>query len=390
MKKLIYFDNSATSFPKPREVILAMEDYFHNIGASPGRSGHRLSIASARIVMEARIALSLLLGIEDPLDIVFTKNITEALNIVTHGLLKSGDHVITTAMEHNSVIRPLRECERHGGVEVSVISCSPCGEPDLEALAKAIKPNTKAIFMLHASNVTGAIMPIDEVGRIAQKNGIVFVVDGAQSAGAIPINLQNSNIDIFAFTGHKSLLGPQGTGGLYIKKSLAKEMQQFVCGGTGSRSEFEIHPDFMPDKFEAGTPNTIGIAGLLGALKYIEREGVENIRTKEERLTKMFLDGLDSIKGIHAYGLDDIHKMVAVVSFNVDGISPSEASLILDEDFGIMARVGLHCAPLAHRTIGTFPVGTIRFSFGYFNTEVEIQYALEAIEKIAKNKNAKL
>ena len=379
---MIYFDNAATSWPKPKEVMLAMEDYFYNIGASPGRSGHRLAVSSGRIVMEARETTALLLGVANPLDIVFTKNVTEALNIATSGLLTSGDHVITTGMEHNSVIRSLRMMEA-AGVELSVIPCSPQGELQPEDIAKAIKPNTKAIFMLHASNVTGGIMPINKVGNIARKNGIVFVVDGAQSAGALPIDLQEQPVDIFTFTGHKSLLGPQGTGGMYICKDVAKRLKPLSAGGTGSRSEFEVQPDFMPDKFEAGTPNTIGIAGLGAATKYLLSEGVDTIRVKEMLLTKLFIDGLQSIKGVHLYGRQSVENRMAIVSFNIDGVLSSDAALMFDEKFGIMVRVGLQCAPLAHRTIGTFPDGAIRFSFGYFNTKEEIKYALEAVEQVA-------
>lgn len=381
-KGIIYFDNAATSYPKPRSVFEAMEEHFFDIGASPGRSGHRLALAASRIIMGVREELAALLGVNDPLDIVLTKNVTEALNIAAFGLLKAGDNVVTTAMEHNSVIRPLRELEAKG-VEVSVVPCSLLGKLDWEAFIGALKPNTKAIFMQHISNVTGGMMPIAEVGKIAQAKGIVFIVDGAQSAGAIPIDLQKSNVDIFAFTGHKSLLGPQGTGGFYIRKGLASKMSHFACGGTGSRSEYEVHPDFLPDKFEAGTPNTIGFAGLLGALRFLAQEGIANIRAHEEELTRVFSAGLEGIEGVSIYGNLDATSKAALVSLNIDGVSPSEAALILDEEFGIMTRVGLHCAPLAHRSIGTFPIGTLRFSFGYFNTLAEIHQGLRAIAEIA-------
>ncbi|MCF8054946.1 MAG: aminotransferase class V-fold PLP-dependent enzyme [Deltaproteobacteria bacterium] len=382
---MIYFDNAATSKPKPAEVLQAMQHYFENIGTSPGRSGYNLAITAGRIIMESRERIAELLGVPDPLEIVLTKNVTESLNIATWGLLEPGDAVITTAMEHNSVIRPLREREARGEISLSVVPCSPWGELDLTAMERAITPQTKAIFVQHASNVTGGIMPLEEIGAIAQRHDCLLVVDGAQSAGALPLNLANSAVDIFAFTGHKSLLGPQGTGGFYVKKDVAKQMKRFLCGGTGSRSEFETHPEFLPDKFEAGTPNTIGFAGLNAALKFLKNEGVTNIRAKEEELTAFFLTGLKSIGGIKIYGPADAKKVLPAVSFTIEGISPAEAAETLEEEFGIMTRVGLQCAPLAHRTIGTFPTGTIRFSFGYFNTQEEVQTGLLALKKITNS-----
>lgn len=383
---LIYFDNAATSWPKPKETILAMERYHRMVGGSPGRSGHRLSIEAGRIIMDTREALAELFGVEDPFQIVFTKNATEALNLAIRGLLSPGDHVITSGMEHNSVMRPLRRLESEG-VEVSVVPCSPTGELNPDDLLFHIKKNTKAIVMTHASNVSGTIMPVTEIGKMAKERNIIYCVDAAQTAGALPIHVGEMNIDLLAFTGHKSLFGPQGTGGLYIRKGLEKNILPLTVGGTGSSSEYEQQPNFMPDKFESGTPNTPGLAGLGAGVKYVLDKDVEAIRSKEIFLTHRFLHGMKSIKGVHLYGPEDVTNKIPIVSFTTEGITPSEAALILDEKFGIMSRPGLHCAPSAHRTIGTFPVGTIRFSFGYFNTEEEIDVALDAVERIASHRH---
>jgi len=380
--QLIYFDNAATSWPKPAGMVEAMGYYNEMVGGSPGRSGHRRSIDAGRIILETREALAELFGIDDSLRIIFTKNATEALNIALLGLLQSGDHVIATCMEHNSVMRPLRFLETQG-VQISVVSCSGDGRLNREDVQTAIRPQTRLLVVTHASNVTGTIQPIAELGQLARDHGVLFCVDAAQTAGALPIHVDEMAIDLLAFSGHKSLFGPQGTGGFYIRRGLEQRLRPLMMGGTGSRSEFEAQPDFMPDKYESGTPNAIGLAGLGAGVRFVLAEGVEAIRSKEEELTKRFLKGLASLKGITVYGPADAADRAAVVSFNIDGVSPSEGSLELDERFGILCRPGLHCAPAAHRTIGTFPRGTIRFGFGYFNTEEEISLALEAIRSLA-------
>ncbi len=276
---LLYFDNAATSWPKPEETQAAMNRYLREIGGSPGRSGHRLSIEAGRVILDAREAVALLFGVDDPSRIVFTKNATEALNIALRGLLNAGDHVITSSMEHNSVMRPLRALEEEG-VAVSVIPCSVRGELDPAALPSAIRPNTKAIILTHASNVTGTILPIGEAGRVAREHGLILIVDAAQTAGVLPICVEEMGIDLLAFTGHKSLFGPPGTGGLYIRKGLETQIRPLMTGGTGSRSEFEEQPLFLPDKFEAGTPNTIGLAGLAAGVSWILARGVDAIRAR--------------------------------------------------------------------------------------------------------------
>jgi len=385
---VIYFDNAATSWPKPEETLRAMEHYLLKIGGNPGRSGHRLSLEAARIVLKAREAVAELFGIEDALQVVFTKNATEALNLATRGLLHPGDHVITSSMEHNSVMRPLRTLEKEG-VDLTVIPCSPAGELDPADLSPALRPNTRAIYLTSASNVTGTLMPLAEVGRIAHENGLIFCVDAAQAAGSFPLDVTDLGIDLLAFTGHKSLYGPQGTGGLYIRKALEKEIFPLMTGGTGSRSEFEEQPDFLPDKFESGTANTVGLAGLEAGVRYVLARGVTQIRAEEVHLTGLLLDGLKTIPGVTLFGPDSLSRRIAVVSFMIQGLSPAEVALALDEEDNIMSRPGLQCAPSAHRTIGTFPVGTSRFSLGAFNTAVQVHTALEAVSRLAATAHRK-
>ncbi len=381
----LYFDNAATSWPKPAEVPAAMERYLSRIGASPGRSGHRLSLDAGRVILEAREAMACLLGADDPLRIVFTKNATEALNIALQGLLNPGDHVITSALEHNSVMRPLRALEAEG-VSLSVLPFSDRGGLDPGEIRPAIRPNTRAIVLTHASNVTGAILPIAAAGRIAREQGLVLIVDAAQTAGAVPIAVEEMGIDLLAFTGHKSLFGPPGTGGLYIRAGLEERIRPLTRGGTGSRSEFEEHPLFLPDKFEAGTPNTVGLAGLAAGVTWVLARGVEAIRAREEALAGRFLCGLREIPRIELYGPTEPSQRIAVVSFTISGLTPAEVAQGLDEKFDILSRPGLHCAPAAHRAIGTFPQGTVRFGFGPFTREPEIDTALEALRTLAEGR----
>ena len=384
-RNIIYFDNAATSWPKPPETIAAMQNYLQNIGGSPGRSGHRLSIEAARIVFDTREKLAQLFNVSDPLRIILTRNATEALNIAVFGYLKQGDHVITSGMEHNSVMRPLRAMEKRG-VGITVIPCGIDGLIDPGHIAGAIKRNTKAIFITNASNVTGTIMPVSDIGRIAREHDLVLCVDAAQTAGCYPIDVAQMNIDLLAFTGHKSLLGPSGTGGLYIREGLEKSIEPICVGGTGSRSEVEEQPDFMPDRYEAGTPNTVGIAGLKAGVEFVLSEGVDQIENKEEKLVKMFMEGISDLPGIILYGQKSVERRTPIVSFNIAGMDPAAVALELDERFGIMSRSGLHCAPSAHKSIGTYPIGTLRFSFSYFNTEEQIIASIEALKNISKSR----
>ena len=380
---ILYFDNAATTWPKPPETLQAMIRYQETVGGSPGRSAHRLSIEAARIVYDTREAVADVLGIDDPFRIAFTKNATEGLNIAIQGILKPGDHCVTSGMEHNSVMRPLRAMEAKG-VDITVVPCQRDGALNPTDVEAAIRPETRLIVLIHASNITGTLMPVAEVGAIARRRGIPLLVDAAQTAGALPINVNAMNIDLLAFTGHKSLFGPQGTGGLYIRQGLDEQIAPLMMGGTGSRSEFEEQPEFMPDKYESGTQNAIGLAGLGAGIGFIRKAGVEAIRQKEMALTRAFLEGAGSLPGVHLYGPREAEKRTAVVSFNIDGMVPSETAMRLDEDYGILCRPGLHCAPLAHRTAGTFPQGTVRFSFGYYNTLDQVQTALKAIEEISR------
>ncbi len=383
--EVVYLDNAATSFPKPEAALEAMMRYQREIGGSPGRSGHRLSIEAGRIVHETREVLARLFNIDDPLQIVFTKNATEALNIALVGLLKPGDHVITTGMEHNAVMRPLRFLASRG-VDLSIVPCSDRGELDPDDIRAAFRTNTRAVVMTHASNVTGTIMPVQEIGLLTRERvDTVLCVDAAQTAGALPIDVAAMAVDLLAFTGHKSLYGPQGTGGLYIRKGLDKKIAPLMRGGTGSRSEFEEQPDFMPDKYECGTPNTVGLAGLSAGAAYILEKGVEAVRDKEDALTRLFLDRLHALgEDVTIYGPRSAQDRISVISFKLRDITASDAALYLDEHWGIMCRPGLHCAPAAHRTIGTFPHGTVRFSFGFFNTEAHADLAAEALRQLVK------
>ncbi|HGJ65301.1 TPA: aminotransferase class V-fold PLP-dependent enzyme [bacterium] len=380
---MIYLDNSATSRPKPPEVIQAMNDFLNNVCANSGRSGHRLAIQASRIVYDTREVLAQLFNISDPLQIVFTMNATESINLALLGLLQGGDHVITSSIEHNSVMRPLRMLESHG-VELSVIKCSKTGFIDPDDVKKQIKKNTKMIALNHASNVTGSIQPAKEIGKIARENEIIFILDSAQTAGNYPIDVEDMNIDLLAFTGHKSLCGPQGTGGLYIRKGI--NLKPIKFGGTGSQSDEEFQPDFMPDRYESGTLNLVGIAGLGAGVRFIIRKGIDSIRKKECELTQMMIDGLLSIHNVSVYGDHNAEHRVGVISFNIEGLLSSESALILEDEFDILCRSGLHCAPSAHKTIDTFPEGTIRFSLGIFSTKDDVIESVNAVRKIAENK----
>ena len=382
--KSIYLDNAATSWPKPPSVADAMVHFLQEIGANPGRSGHRLSVEAARIVYAAREAIAELFGAPDPLRVVFGPNVTEALNLVLRGLLRPGDHVITSSMEHNSMMRPLRALER-AGVEVTVVRCSPEGFLDPADVEVAVRSDTVMIALNHASNVVGTLLPIAEAGRVARRHDALLLVDAAQTGGAYPVDVQADGIDLLAFTGHKSLYGPMGTGGLILGERVdLSRLEPLVRGGTGSRSEREEQPDFAPDMYESGTPNAVGLAGLNAGVRWVLERDVEAVCSHEEALTRQLLAGLGDIPGVTVYGGLDGARQTATVSFNLAGMEPSEVGLRLDEEYGIMCRVGLHCAPAAHRTLGTFPNGTVRFGLGAFNTSDEVDAALSAVGQLAR------
>lgn len=367
--------------------------FLDDVGANPGRSGHRLSLEAGRIVYEAREAVARLLNAPDPLRLVWTANVTEALNLAFYGYLRPGDHVVTSSMEHNSVMRPLRALaagETGGPIELTVLPCSREGFLRPADLEESLRPNTVLIALNHASNVCGSLLPVREAGAIARRHRrpggdpCLLLVDAAQTAGAYPIDVQADQIDLLAFTGHKALGGPMGTGGLVIGSRVnVDRLRPLKQGGTGSRSEQETQPDFLPDMCESGTPNAVGLAGLLAGVTWIEKQGVQAIRQQEMALTTRLLDGLQRIPGLIVYGGLDPARQTATVSFNLAGREPSEVGLRLDDDYGILCRVGLHCAPAAHRTLGTFPVGTVRFGLSAFNTPDQVETALAAVAEIA-------
>lgn len=376
---MLYFDHAATSYPKPKRVMDGVLRGMESFGANPGRSGHQLALRASREIFDARETLAKFFNIGDPKQVIFTSNCTEALNLAIKGVLKKGDHVITSSMEHNSVLRPIKALEEEG-VENTIITCTKEGALPLEKLDQSIKENTKLIVLTHSSNLTGTLMPITEVGKIARERGILFLVDAAQTAGLYPIDVEKMYIDLLAAPGHKALLGPQGTGFLYIRENIY--LKTLKEGGTGSKSQDLIQPDILPDRYESGTPNTPGIVGLKEGIKIITEKGREHILQQEESLTKYFLEEMTKLDFIEVYGPKDCKKQSPVVALNFRGMDSSEISYILDSMFNIGVRPGLHCAPLAHETIGTLEQGVVRFSFGYSTTLEEVQQAVEAIKSI--------
>ena len=378
---MIYLDNASTSFPKPEIVYERMDIFQRTLCANPGRGAHRMAIESAREVMHTRELLAKLFNIKDPSRIVFTLNCTEAINLGIKGLLGEKRHVIVSSMEHNSVIRPLTHMKENG-IEFNAIPCLENGEIDLSSLESAIKPDTGLIVCTHASNVTGELLPISKIGSIAKKRNIPFMVDAAQTAGIIPIDVEADNIDLLAFPGHKGLLGPQGTGGLWIGEGL--DLEPLRYGGTGSHSEDAYQPKVSPDRYESGTLNTPGIVGLGASVQYILERGIENLRSFEIELTEYLIERIRSIQGISCYGHMDPKNKTGIVSFNFGGVHCTEVAHVLDRGFGIAVRSGLHCAPAAHKIIGTFPGGTVRVSLGVFNTKNHIDALIDALSEISK------
>lgn len=374
----IYLDNAATSFPKPPEVAETMARLLRETSLSPGRSAHGFSLAASRVVFTARETVAAFFGCQDSSRVVFTSNITEAINVGIFGLLGPGDRVLTTGMEHNSVMRPLRFLEQTRGIAIDVLPTSAAGEVDPDDVKRQLSGKTRLIIINHVSNVTGAMADLAAIG--ARKGDALLMVDAAQSAGVFPIDMEAMSIDFLAFTGHKALLGPTGTGGFLFRQDLP--MAPLKMGGTGSNSEEEEQPQLSPDCYEAGTLNTLGIGGLAAALDFINRTGLETIRRQEAQLTSLLLDGLAGIPGISIYGPPAGANRGAVVSIRMAGMSVADLAFQLDRRHGIMARAGLHCSPAAHHTIKTFPAGTLRLSPGFFNTTAEIIACLSALEVI--------
>jgi cysteine desulfurase / selenocysteine lyase len=382
---MIYLDNAATSWPKPPEVITAMTDVLNHAGGNPGRSGHRLSIAAARVVYEARETIANFFNLGDPLRVVFTNNATHAVNIVVHGLLKPGDSVVTSSMEHNAVMRPLRNMEKRG-VKLNIVQCADDGTLNPANVADLVSSKTRLVIIVHASNVTGTISPIAEIARIVHKAGSLLLVDAAQTAGTLPVDMSILGADFIAFTGHKGLQGPPGIGGLLISSRCdTSHLESLMQGGTGSESEYEEQPGALPDKYESGTANLVGIAGLLAGIQWVEKNSVDEIRSHENKLTKLLIEGLSVIPNLRIFGTLDPNSCTSIVSFKAVGKRVSEIGFRLDEEHDIMTRVGLHCAPVAHRTIGSYPEGTVRLAPGIFTTLEDIDKTLRAINDIVSH-----
>jgi len=378
---MIYLDNAATSYPKPETVYKEVERCMRDYCANPGRGGHKMSIISGRAVMSAREVVSSFFNIKNPLQLCFMKNATEALNTAIKGYVSEKMHVVTTSMEHNAVARPLNVLKRDGVIELTIVEANPYGEIDPEIIRKSIRKNTGLIVCTFSSNVNGTILPVKEIGRIASEHGIAFLVDAAQGAGDAEIDVEKMHIDMMAFPGHKGLLGPQGTGGLYVSERI--KLRPLMEGGTGSNSEYIYQPEFMPDKLESGTLNTPGIIGLKNGVEFINNAGKTNLRLYKEYLYKRLYDGTRGIRGIKIYSLGDEKKNSGILALNIEGLDSTQVSEILDKDYDIATRAGLHCAPLAHRTLGTLKTGVVRLSPGPFNTAFQIDRTIEALERIA-------
>ena len=377
---MIYFDNAATTVKKPPQVIDAVVNALSGAGNS-GRGGHGASLEAARTIFAARQLLAELFNAESPERIAFTANSTQALNTAINGIVNTGDHIITTELEHNSVLRPLYEAERQGA-EISFVKSDKQGKIRYEDFEKLIKPNTRAIVCTHASNLTGNVLDIKRIGEIARRNDLLFVVDASQSAGVLDIGGQKMNIDILCFTGHKGLLAPQGTGGIYLRGGVT--IRPLLSGGSGVQRYSKTHPRQMPTALEAGTLNCHGIAGLKAAVEYINSVGMENIRQKEQQLMRQFYDGVKDIPGVKIYGDFGTDMRCAIVALNVGSYPSEQVSDALFRDYGIATRAGAHCAPLMHKALGTEIQGAVRFSFSHYNTAEEVECAVRAFKDIAE------
>jgi cysteine desulfurase family protein len=385
MSKLIYLDNGATSFPKPEEVYHFMDHFYRNFGVNPGRSGYDLCLESGEIVESTRKLLTDFFNGTDPNRLCFSYNSTDALNLIINGMLKKGDHVITTNIEHNSVLRPIYHLEKYEGVEADYIPVDSSGFVDPDDFPKKFKDNTKLVIVNHASNVIGTIQPVKEIGKHCKERGIPFAIDASQSAGKIPIDMDELNIDIVAFTGHKSLMGPTGIGGLYVREGV--EIRHTRAGGTGVRSAVRTHLFEYPYRLEYGTLNTVGVAGLNAGVKWVNKKGINEIHQHEMKLTTMLRDGLKDTEGVTLYCQENLTDHIGVFLFNIDGFEALNVGTLLDVDYNIACRTGLHCAPLIHDHLGTTEIhGAVRFGIGPFNTEEHIDAAIHAVKEIVSMK----
>ena len=378
----VYLDNASTSFPKPKIVCDSIYNYLTNVGGNPGRSNHDNALSANRYLYTARENIASFFNYDSIENVIFTSNITSSLNILLNGILKPGDHVITSSMEHNSVIRPLHNLSLTNNVELTIINAEKNGIVKVSSIKEAIKSNTKLIIITHASNVTGSIQPIKEIGMLCKSYNIHYILDCAQSAGVLPIDFKDLNLSALAFTGHKSLLGPQGIGGFIINNELNSICSPIILGGTGSLSHSLTQPDFLPDKFESGTLNIPGIIGLSAGIEFINSEGLNTIREHNKNLRNNLIDGISNISNYTIYGDLSSDLGTSCISISHSKMDISELSFMLDNDFNISNRSGLHCAPIAHQTIGSYPNGTVRLSLGYFNTIDEIKYTIDCLNKI--------
>lgn len=378
---MIYMDNAATTMHKPQEVIDAVAAAMGSMG-NAGRGANEASLSASRIIYDTRERLCRLFGAENPRQIVFTGNSTESLNIAIKGLLNPGDHVITTMLEHNSVLRPLYEMEKKG-VELTVVKSNPAGSFEIKDMEDAITAKTKMIICTNGSNLTGNYIDVASVGELAHKHGLLFVVDASQTAGVFPIDVQKMHIDVLCFTGHKGLLGPQGTGGLYVREGIS--VRPLKCGGSGIKTYSKEHPSEMPTALEAGTLNGHGIAGLGAALEYLEKKGIDTIRAEEQELMRRFYEGVKDIPNIKIYGDFGTWNRCAIVAVNIGDYDSSEVSDALLTEYNISTRPGGHCAPLMHEALGTVEQGAVRFSFSHYNTEEEVDAAIEAVRELAED-----
>lgn len=384
MSKLIYLDNGATSFPKPEEVYTFMDHFYRKFGVNPGRSGYDICMEAGDLVEGTRQQMCEFFNSKHPDRLVFSYNSTDALNLIINGLLQKGDHAITTTLEHNSVLRPLYHLEQFHGVEVDRIPFDNQGFVDPDDFAKHFKKNTKLVIVNHASNVIGTVQPIKEIGKLCRDKGIPFAIDASQSAGKINIDIEEQNVDIVAFTGHKSLMGPTGIGGMYVRENI--DIRLTRAGGTGVRSAVPTHLYEYPWRMEYGTLNSVGVAGLNAGVKWITEKGMENIHSQELKLTTMLRDGLKDVEGVTLYCLDNLKDHIGIFLFNVDGFEALNTGTMMDVDYDIACRTGLHCAPLAHKGIGTMDIhGGARFGIGPFNTEEHINAAIKAVKEIAEH-----
>ncbi len=377
---MIYLDNAATTWPKPKQVAEQMQEALTLTGGNPGRGGHAVALQASRMIFRVREDIAEFFGVDDPTSVIFTPNTTQALNQALFGYLNPGDHVITSSIEHNAVSRPLWVLAQRG-VKVTQIPVLPEREFPWRAYEKAFNKNTKLVVTLHASNVTGTIMPIERIGKIARTKGVLYLLDAAQTAGLFPLDFGRMPIDMLAFPGHKGLLGPQGTGGLIIRPKLA--LRPLIYGGTGSLSESDQQPDFLPDALESGTLNGVGIAGLGAGVRYLKSYGIDNVRRREQDLCQRLIMGLSKISGVQIYGGLDAEKKAPIVAFNIGKLDSTIVGYALDQVSGVIARSGLHCAPHAHSSLGTIEQGVVRFSPSHFSTEEEIDMAIAAVSQIA-------